>query len=259
MDPTEAATAKATYDRLAPVYDALTAGYGHARWLTKLHGLAADHDAPGRRLLDLGCGTGSSFLPLLGDGYDVTACDVSPGIAEVARRRSAGRARVLVSDMPALPDVGPFDVVTCLDDAVNHVLDRHHLRAAFDAVARSLTPGGVFVFDTNTLRTYRTAFAGEERFEQAGHAFRWRGLGRADARPGERAAARLDVTTPDGEEVSVVHASRHHPVDVVRGLLEGAGLVTVAVVGQTTGAVLHRGHSEADHTKTVFVAKRPLG
>ena len=251
-------SAAATYDRLAPVYDALTSGYGHEEWLARLHGLATDHGARGRRLLDLGCGTGSSFLPLLGDGYDVTGCDVSAGIADVARRRSAGRARVLVADMPALPEVGPFDLVTCLDDAVNHVLDRRHLRAAFDAVARALTPGGVFVFDTNTLRTYRTAFTADERFEQAGHAFHWRGLGRADARPGERASARLDVRTPDGERVSVVHASRHHPPEVVRGLLEAAGLVTVAVVGQTTGAVLHREHSEADHTKTVFVAKRPL-
>lgn len=250
-------TSAETYDRLAPVYDAMTASYAHERWLDQLHAVAAHHGAPGRRLLDLGCGTGRSFLPLLGDGFAVTGCDVSAGVARIARARAEGRARVVVADMPALPDLGPFDVVTCLDDAVNHVIDRAALGAAFRAVARALAPGGVFVFDTNTLASYRTAFATEQRFEEQGHAFTWRGLGSPDVRPGAVGVAQLDVRLPDGGAVSVVHAQRHHPVDVVCALLEAAKLKVVAVIGQTTGAVLHRDHSESDHAKTVFVAKRP--
>jgi len=256
MDATPS-TCASTYDRLAPVYDALTGDYGHDRWLTVLHGLAAEHRAPGRRLLDLGCGTGSSFLPLLGDGFEVTACDVSAGIAAVAERRARGRAKVWVHTMPELPDLGRFDVVTCLDDAVNHVVDRRELAATFAGVARLLVPGGVFVFDTNTLRTYRSAFAADERFSAGGHAFHWTGLGRPDPRPGELVAARIAVRTRGGGDVSVIHAQRHHPVEVVRGLLAAAGLETVAVVGQTTGCVVRREHSEVDDTKTVFVAKRP--
>ncbi len=251
MDATLACAS--TYDQLAPVYDAMTADYGHERWLGTLHGLAADHGARGGRLLDLGCGTGSSFLPLLGHGFEVTGCDVSAGVAAIAERRAAGRARVLVSDMADLPAMGPFDVVTCLDDAVNHVVDRRQLAAAFAGVGRVLAPDGVFVFDTNTLRTYRSAFAAEQRFEAGGHAFHWSGLGRPDPRPGELVSARIGV---DGGAVDVVHAQRHYPVEVVRGLLAAAGLETVAVVGQSTGCVVHRDHSEADHTKTVFVAKR---
>ena len=54
----------------------------------------------GRRLLDVACGTGRSFLPMLERGYDVTACDISPAMAARAREKSGGAARVLVARHP---------------------------------------------------------------------------------------------------------------------------------------------------------------
>jgi len=43
----------AIYDSLAPVYDLLTAGYEHGRWLGALERLALEHGLAGRRLLTL--------------------------------------------------------------------------------------------------------------------------------------------------------------------------------------------------------------
>ena len=43
------------------------------------------HRLQGRRLLDVACGTGKSFIPMLERGWEVTACDISAAMVEVAR------------------------------------------------------------------------------------------------------------------------------------------------------------------------------
>jgi SAM-dependent methyltransferase len=86
--PVPADPVQIAYDALAPAYDAFTAAYRHDRWLDAIERVAEVHGLQGRRLLDIACGTGKSFLPLLERGYDVTACDLSPEMA----RRAAGKA-----------------------------------------------------------------------------------------------------------------------------------------------------------------------
>jgi SAM-dependent methyltransferase len=148
------------YDALARVYDELTFDHDYDAWTLALEQLAGRHGMQGRRLLDLACGTGKSFMPFAQRGYAVTACDISTGMLERAGRKASGHGvRLLEADMRALPDLGEFDLVTCLDDAVNYLADEAELTAAFTGAARSLAPGGVFVFDVNTLGVYRSLFA----------------------------------------------------------------------------------------------------
>src|SRR5215212_7437646 len=122
--------ALSAYDGLAPHYDAFTAGYDYDRWLGALEELAGEHGLRGRRLFDVACGTGKSFLPMLERGYEVVACDLSPGMVERAQGKAGAAADVFVADMRELPAVGVFDLVTCLDDAVNYLTTPADLRAA---------------------------------------------------------------------------------------------------------------------------------
>src|SRR5512143_3404997 len=82
------------YDCLAPYYDAFTAGYDYATWTAALEALAAEHGLAGKRLLDVACGTGKSFLPFLGRGYEVTACDISPAMLAIARTKAPDTVRL---------------------------------------------------------------------------------------------------------------------------------------------------------------------
>src|SRR3954469_25798640 len=228
--------ALAAYDGLAAHYDALTEGHDYERWIDAIEALAIEHGFAGRRVLDVACGTGKSFIPMLDRGYEVVACDLSPEMVSRAREKAAGRgARVLVADMRVLPRLGAFGLLTCLDDAVNYLASEGELRAAFEGFARNLVPGGLALFDANTLATYRTTFAGDAAMESGGARFRLRGEGSTDARAGERTSLWIEVLAPgpDGRarRSRTRHLQRHHPRAEVERAAAAAGLDLVAVRG----------------------------
>lgn len=243
------------YEALAPVYDDFTDGYEHDAWVGRLERIARQHGAKGPRVLDIACGTGKSFAPLLERGYDVWACDVSPAMVERARRcAGVDPARVLVADMRGLPELGAFALATCLDDAVNYLLSEEDLVAAFACVARALAPDGVYLFDANTLATYRAGFAETAVFERPLAGAVWRGETAEPIRPGALCSAAIELEAGDGEAAISRHVQRHHPISTVCRALASAGLACRAVLGQSTGGVLHEEPDEDAHTKLVYVA-----
>jgi SAM-dependent methyltransferase len=104
--------------------------------------------APATRLMDFGCGTGSS-APLFFDILKVehfVGTDQSRGSLEVARRaHCSAHSQFLLFD--EYQPCGQFDLVFC-NGVFHHILpvDR---AAAIDYVLRSLRPGGLFAFWEN--------------------------------------------------------------------------------------------------------------
>jgi SAM-dependent methyltransferase len=251
----------AAYELLAPYYDRYTADYDHARWLREITRVAKPFGLSGRRLLDVGCGTGRSFLPMLERGYKVTACDISPAMVSRAREAAAGRADVLVADARELPPLGAFDLVTCLDDALNYLLDEYELLAAFEGIERNLRPGGIVVFDLNSLATYRGWFSRDGAYEDDETFFCWRGQTNPDAEAGTIATAVVEVFAHRSggcwERTSSRHVQRHHPPSLVCELLDRAGLDLLTVRGQITGERIEDTADEDVHAKFVYFARRP--
>jgi ubiquinone/menaquinone biosynthesis C-methylase UbiE len=252
--------ARDAYAPLAGVYDLFTAHHRHDLWLARLEALARRHGLHGRRVLDVGCGTGKSFLPLVRRGYRVTACDISPEMLAEARRVAPDDVRLVEADMRELPDLGRFDLVTCLDDAVNYLLGDDDLRRALASMARALVADGLLVFDTNTLATYASDYTGAQVVENEDVFVCWRGEGVDEGPDGAcRACATIEIfrRTDDGswERAQSVHRQRHRSRPEVERALREAGLRTVAVLGQRTGAVLEDHLDENVHTKAVFIAR----
>jgi len=253
--------AQTAYEALAPFYDSYTDSYEHERWLGNLEAIALEAGLRGRRLLDVACGTGKSFMPMLGRGYEVVACDISPAMVEVARRRSGLEdADILVLDMRELPTLGAFDLATCLDDSLNYLLSDDELGRALAGVARNLRPGGIFVFDLNSLAVYERFFSQDRVFETDDAMFCWRGTGEAEVAPGSRCEATIEIFS-HGDAGSWTrttsrHLQRHHDEALVRELLRMAGFELVGLYGQVTGASLERPVDASRHVKLVYFCRR---
>jgi len=251
--------AASAYEAMAPLYDDFTAHHDYELWLGNLLPKLRRHGLRGRRLLDVGCGTGKSFLPMLERGWEVTACDISPSMVELARAKAGAATRLSVADMRELPVFGEFDLVWTLDDAVNYLLSAEELAGALSGMRANMAPGGLLMFDVNCLQTYRTFFAEEQRVRRHGRTLLWRGQGSPDAAPGSTSEARFEVeAAPDCERFAPhVHRQRHFPEAEVLALLEAAGLECLDVYGHGFDAVPKQPVEELVHSKAVYMARRP--
>jgi SAM-dependent methyltransferase len=166
----------ALYQAYAPFYDSS----GQIRFAMLmdqyLRELLGRHPAPGRRALDMACGTGTLALLLADDGWEVVGLDASAEMLEQARAKAAnldtpGRATFVQGDMrePRIENEeltmkkdasaslssfsilhSQFDLVTCFYDSLNYMLTDADLAACFQTAARALAPGGLLVADMNT-------------------------------------------------------------------------------------------------------------
>jgi SAM-dependent methyltransferase len=250
--------AEQAYEAIAPVYDDFTAHYDTELWLGNLLPQLARHGLRGHRLLDVGCGTGKSFLPMLERGWEVTACDISPSMLELARAKVGDSVKLSVADMRELPELGEFDLVWALDDAVNYLLSAEELGAALRGMRANLAPAGLLMFDVNTLHAYRTAFAEVHRVERGGRQLVWRGQSSPHAPPGSINEARFEVEAGDDAAAvrTHVHRQRHFPEAQVLTLLEQADLQCLEVFGHGYDAKLQQPVDELTHTKAVYIARR---
>ncbi len=224
---TPSAAAHDGYAALAPLYDEFVAHPGYRHWVLGIEATVRELGTGGVRLLDLGCGTGRSFAPLLERGYEVTGCEpVGPMLAE-ARRRSPRRVRTvcgLAADAPA----GPFDVVLALNDVVNCIPDGAELRRTLAAIADRLAPGGVFAFDVTPPASHALAFGHGGEKATARARFEWRPLPRVD---GGHHLAELRVRSRRRPEAVTVHRQRVLAAAELEQALAQAGLRVAALRG----------------------------
>jgi 2-polyprenyl-6-hydroxyphenyl methylase/3-demethylubiquinone-9 3-methyltransferase len=105
-------------------------------------------DWQGRDVLDLGCAGGFMAEALARRGAHVTGIDPAADAIDAARahaRESGLRIGYDVGVGEALPyESASFDAVVCVD-VLEHVAD---LNKVLSEVARTLRPGGLFLFDT---------------------------------------------------------------------------------------------------------------
>lgn len=251
--------AEIAYQAIAPVYDEFTAHHNYEVWLGNLLPKLEKHGIPGNRLLDVACGTGKSFIPMLEREWEVTACDISPAMVAIAREKVGDRADLSVADMRDLPVFGEFDVVWCLDDAINYLLSSEELEQALSGMRRNLARDGLLMFDLNTMESYRTFFAEEVVLEREGKRLIWKGLTSPDAEPGSIAEASFEVEPLDdsaGRPIPAeLHRERHFPEAEVVATLARAGLECLDVYGHHHDAIPQQPLDELKHMKAVYIAR----
>lgn len=247
----------AIYQRYAPLYDAS----GQVRFALLTHAylreLLARHPVAGRRALDLACGTGTLALALADEGWSVTGLDGSAAMLEQAAAKAGGAAgvRFVRGDMrraDAAVPAASFDLATCTYDSLNYMLTEGDLAACFASAARALAPGGLYVADMNTRHFLEHDWGECLVREQGGYVQ----IERSAFDPAREANTML-LTGFVGDDAAgyerfdEVHVERAYPPELVRGLLEAAGLRVEAQYDSFTFA------PPGPHTQRIFwVARR---
>lgn len=108
-------------------------------------------------VLDLGCGTGR-FTELLSEkGYDMIGVDLSREMLNIAFERSqlsGSGILYLCQDMRELDLYSTVGTVVSVCDSVNYLLEEKEITDTFKLVNNYLYPGGIFIFDFNTVYKY---------------------------------------------------------------------------------------------------------
>jgi SAM-dependent methyltransferase len=103
-------------------------------------------DGAGRRILDLGCGTGGHAVPLAQRGYEVVGVDRSPDmLRRAAERSTAGRFEL--GDLTSLDLGETFDVVLMMFAVLGYQVGNTATQAALATARRHLRSGGLFFCD----------------------------------------------------------------------------------------------------------------
>jgi SAM-dependent methyltransferase len=137
----QSADAAKGYDDYAALETGLRrTAHARLRRITRLAGVSG-----GRRLLDIGCGTGAFLDEARRQGWDVRGVEVSAYAVEQARRRGLEVVHGPIEDF--LPAAHAYDCVT-LWDAIEHVRDP---LGVLQAAGRALRPGGVLALSTGDV------------------------------------------------------------------------------------------------------------
>lgn len=108
-------------------------------------------------VLDLGCGTGTLTELLYQRGYDLIGVDNSPEMLEIAREKqeeSGSEIMYIQQDMRELELYSTVGTVISVCDCLNYLLEEEDLLCVFRLVNNYLYPGGLFLFDFNTVYKY---------------------------------------------------------------------------------------------------------
>ena len=145
-------------------------------------------------------------------------------------------------------------------DAVNYLLSEDELVSAFESFRRNLAPGGVVVFDVDTLCTFRALYSsvmvvpGDDRTI----VFEGRTPGAIDdGAIGEAWIDRLErADAPWWDRVRTVHRQRHHPQDDARANARRRRSPSASPRGGPTGPAASNSRSTScEHVKAVYIAQ----
>ncbi|MBE2912064.1 class I SAM-dependent DNA methyltransferase [Anoxybacillus flavithermus] len=155
-----------TYERFASWYDQLMNDAPYDAWCALVERTVASYHN-GKRLLDLGCGTGELAIRLAEKGFDATGVDLSEQMLTIAQMKAEERGvHVLFyqQDMRHFGPFEPFDTIVIFCDSLNYLLEDEDVITTFSRVYDQLRPGGLFLFDVHSLFKMEHIFLQKETF-----------------------------------------------------------------------------------------------
>jgi 2-polyprenyl-3-methyl-5-hydroxy-6-metoxy-1,4-benzoquinol methylase len=111
--------------------------------------LIKQYNPKAKTVLELGCGTGVFLEYFSNHGYKMTGIDLSQEMLEIARQK-VPKANLSCQNMAIFSSQFKYDVVLCLFDSINHLIDYKDWEKVFIQTYQHLNDSGLFIFDINT-------------------------------------------------------------------------------------------------------------
>lgn len=146
------------YTSFARVYDTFMDNIPYEEWADYLQEILKREKVEKGLVLDLGCGTGTLTEILASRGFDMIGVDNSVDMLEIAmekKEQSGQDILYLLQDMRTFELYGTVGAVVSICDSLNYLLEETELEQVFRLVNNYLDPGGVFIFDFNTVYKYK--------------------------------------------------------------------------------------------------------
>lgn len=221
------------YQSFAQVYDMFMNDVPYGEWADYVQGLLSEHGIKDGLVLELGCGTGSLTELLSSRGYDMIGVDNSADMLEIAMDKKAESGQdilYLLQDMREFELYGTVRAVISICDSMNYITEEEDLLTVFKLVNNYLDPGGVFIFDLNTLYKYREIMGectiAENREDGS---FIWDNYFDEENDMNEYD---LTLFIPEGDgglfrKYEETHYQRGYELETIKALLKEAGLIFV--------------------------------
>jgi len=100
----------------------------------------------GKRLLDVGCGTGPHLFYLKND-FLCTGIDLNKQMLDVAKKKLKRKVNLIQANMIDFKLDEPFDIIVCLFSVINHVKNYSELKKSFVNLFNHLKKGGVCIIE----------------------------------------------------------------------------------------------------------------
>lgn len=192
-------------------------------------------------VVDLGCGTGTLTQLLHDRGYDMIGVDNSEEMLDVAmqkRLKSGAEILYLLQDMRELDLYSTVGTVISVCDSLNYILEESELLTVFRSVENYLYPGGIFIFDFNTVYKYEQVIGNTTIAENREDcSFIWENYYDSEAELNEYD---LTIFVQEDEDLfrrfNETHLQRGFRPQKVENLLKDAGFEIVSFLDSDTGA-----------------------
>lgn len=166
---------KEAYTDFALVYDDLMIDIPYDTYV-ELISLAVGN-LEGKRVMDVGCGTGLLSVKLAKDGAEVTGIDLSSDMLAVAEKRAHDLSQnICFMELPMQEISGEesYDAAVIAIDSLNYLPDRKSILQTFKGIHSILKSGGVLLFDVHsTFKTDTIFLEGPFTFENERIAYIW--------------------------------------------------------------------------------------
>ncbi len=246
------------YAGFAAVYDLFMDNVPYETWRDRIAELLKEYGVKDGLVLDLGCGTGTMTELLAEAGYDMIGVDSSEEMLELAVEKRAASGRdilYLLQDMREFELYGTVRAVVSVCDSVNYITEEADLLQVLRLVNNYLDPGGIFLFDLNTVYKYEMLL-GENTIAESREegSFIWENYYDPEEMLNQYDLT-LFICREDGlyEKYEETHFQRAYSEEQIRDLVKEAGMELLRICDADTG------QEPSETTERIHVIAREHG